>query len=89
MPLGSKLAKPPGVIISHRLTIGKRKIGFQVSDLCSLGYLFYIVIREDSMGMKRNTWHRKVTYRLNTMKNQRRGHNRLETESRWEDTNGG
>ena len=30
----------PGVIISHRLTIGKRKIGSQLSNRCPLGYLF-------------------------------------------------
>ena len=39
MLLGSKLAMPQGVIISRRLTIGKRKIGSQVSDRCPLGYL--------------------------------------------------
>ena len=43
MLLGSKLAMPQGVIISRRLTIGKRKIGSQVSDRCPLGYLFYVI----------------------------------------------
>ena len=40
MLLRSKLAMPQGVIISRRLTIGKCKIGSQVSDRCPLGYLF-------------------------------------------------
>ena len=44
MLLGSKLAMPHGVIISRRLTIGKCKIGSQVSDRCPLGYLFYIKV---------------------------------------------
>ena len=47
MLLGSKLAMPQGVIISHRLTIGKCKIGSQVSDRCPLGYLFSYHIQQN------------------------------------------
>ena len=39
------------------------KINFQFLYLHFIFRLFFIFIREDSMGIKRNTLHRKVIYR--------------------------